>query len=259
VFAACLSAAAVSLLPGSAARAAEECLAAPKSTTPQGRHWYYRFDRAKGRKCWYLGVAGIKTRQAPPLELTQTAPHVDQPELTPLGRETTGDVLLAPEQIGQVPPARIADATPLGAASTMQSLVLPQPAATLERETIDAPVAQERAASDAPAADTDDAAMPQQAAAMETAETMGLTPQWMFLLIAAALAISGILVPFKIAAVRRRRIRIADYRTVPPPRPAAERIPPRFDTPMASPRRPAAADDDETLRQVLRSRDRRAA
>jgi hypothetical protein len=34
----------------------EDCLDAPKSPAPQGRHWYYRIDRAKLRKCWYLGA-----------------------------------------------------------------------------------------------------------------------------------------------------------------------------------------------------------
>jgi hypothetical protein len=253
---------AVPFLPSNAARAAEECLASPKSYAPPGRHWYYRSDRAKGRKCWYLGGAGIKTRQAAPQELPQATPHVDKPAqpLAPLGRETAGDVLSS-GQIGQptqeASPASTADATPQGAAPTSQWLVPPQPAAIMERETAPAPAAQERAVTDAATTDADDAATPRPPAAIEAADSMGLTPQWMFLLIAAALAISGILVPFKIAAMRRRRIRIGEYRTVPPPRPGAERIPPRFDG-LITPRRPAAADDDETLRQILR-RDRRAA
>jgi hypothetical protein len=33
---------------------AEDCLAAPNSTAPQGSHWYYHIDRAKKLKCWYL-------------------------------------------------------------------------------------------------------------------------------------------------------------------------------------------------------------
>jgi hypothetical protein len=265
MFATLLLASAVPFLPSNAARAAEECLAAPKTQTPQGRHWYYRLDHVKGRKCWYLGVAGIKTRQAAPQTVPQVTPHVDKPAqpLTPLGRETAGDVLLAPGQIGQptkeTSPASTADATPQGAASTMQWLVPPQPAATMEREPADAPVGEERAATVAEATDARDDATTQQPAAIETAEATGVTPQWLFLLIAAALAISGIVVPFKIAAARRRRIRIDGYRTVPPPRPANERIPPRFDSPITPPRRPAATDDDETLRQILRSWERRAA
>jgi hypothetical protein len=36
------------------ARAADDCLTAPNSPTPEGSHWYYRLDQANQRKCWYL-------------------------------------------------------------------------------------------------------------------------------------------------------------------------------------------------------------
>jgi hypothetical protein len=39
--------------PGTVAYA-DDCLAAPNSTAPQGSHWCYRIDRAKKLKCWYL-------------------------------------------------------------------------------------------------------------------------------------------------------------------------------------------------------------
>lgn len=41
----------------SASRAtrAEDCLAGPNAQAPQGSHWYYHFDRATHRKCWYIG------------------------------------------------------------------------------------------------------------------------------------------------------------------------------------------------------------
>jgi hypothetical protein len=41
-------------LPDGPASAADDCLAAPKSEAPEGSHWYYRSDRVKHRKCWYL-------------------------------------------------------------------------------------------------------------------------------------------------------------------------------------------------------------
>jgi hypothetical protein len=44
-----------------ATAAATECLAAPKSETPPGGHWYYRTDRSTKRKCWYVGDASAKT------------------------------------------------------------------------------------------------------------------------------------------------------------------------------------------------------
>jgi hypothetical protein len=33
---------------------ADDCLAAPNVAAPSGQHWYYRIDRVKRRKCWYL-------------------------------------------------------------------------------------------------------------------------------------------------------------------------------------------------------------
>jgi hypothetical protein len=33
---------------------ANDCLAAPNASAPQGQHWYYRIDRPNHRKCWYL-------------------------------------------------------------------------------------------------------------------------------------------------------------------------------------------------------------
>jgi hypothetical protein len=266
-------AAAVPFLPNHAARAAEECLAAPKSYAPPGRHWYYRSDRAKGRKCWYLGAAGIKTHQATSQDVPRAAPQVDKPArpLAPLGRETAGDVLPP----AQVEPAKTETpldplktetlATTAGAMpqGTMQWLTSPQLAAAMEREPADAPVVGERVVTDAQATEATvpteaaDAAPPRPPALIETVDSTDLTPRWMFVLIAAALAISGIVVPFRIAAAWRRRIRIGGYSTLPPPPPVNQRIPPRFDDPIAPPLRPAA-DDDETLRQILR-RDRRAA
>jgi hypothetical protein len=258
-------AAAVPFLPNHAARAAEECLAAPKSYAPPGRHWYYRSDRAKGRKCWYLGAAGIKTHQATPQDVPRAAPRVDKPARppAPLGRETAGDVLpppLAPIEPSTKETSPVSTPMMQGASSAMQWLVPPQPAAAMEREPADTPVVHEPVATEAQATeatDAADAAPPRPPAAIETADSTGLNPQWMFVLIAAALAISGIVVPFKIVAARRRRIRIGGYSTMPPPRPVNQRIPPRFDNPIAPPLRPA--DDDEALRQILRSRDRRAA
>jgi hypothetical protein len=36
---------------------AGDCLAAPKTASPKGEHWYYHVDRASRRKCWYLHAA----------------------------------------------------------------------------------------------------------------------------------------------------------------------------------------------------------
>jgi hypothetical protein len=51
------------LSPGPA-RAADDCLAAPKGASAEGSHWYYRIDRATKRHCWYLREEGEKSSQA---------------------------------------------------------------------------------------------------------------------------------------------------------------------------------------------------
>jgi hypothetical protein len=60
---------------------ADDCLAAPNSTAPQGSHWYYHIDRAKKLKCWYLhaldqlgqqSAAGASAGVAPSVRLRST-------------------------------------------------------------------------------------------------------------------------------------------------------------------------------------------
>ncbi len=50
-----LAGAALAVVSNTTTRAADNCLRAPGEETPQGRHWYYRIDRATQRHCWYLG------------------------------------------------------------------------------------------------------------------------------------------------------------------------------------------------------------
>ena len=51
---------------------ADECQSRPGASTPRGSHWFYRLERPSGRRCWYLGPANQKMRQAAPTE--QAAP-----------------------------------------------------------------------------------------------------------------------------------------------------------------------------------------
>ena len=62
-------------MPANTARAVE-CLTAPNSAAPQNSRWYYRTDRAKQRKCWYLRVADRPSQQA--VRTTREAPPVKQ-------------------------------------------------------------------------------------------------------------------------------------------------------------------------------------
>src|SRR5262245_17474614 len=66
-FAAPLLALAAFTASDASARAASDCLAAPKRTVPPGSHWYYRLDREGQRKCWYVAAWKDKTvRVTPP-------------------------------------------------------------------------------------------------------------------------------------------------------------------------------------------------
>jgi hypothetical protein len=48
------------------ARAADECLTAPKGETPEGSHWYYRIEHPSNRHCWHLRGEGDAQAQAAP-------------------------------------------------------------------------------------------------------------------------------------------------------------------------------------------------
>ncbi len=43
---------------------ANDCLAAPNASAPQGKHWYYRIHRPNSRKCWYLHATVALLHQA---------------------------------------------------------------------------------------------------------------------------------------------------------------------------------------------------
>jgi hypothetical protein len=71
-----------------AQRVADDCISKPTTVPPQGRHWYYRLDRAAQRQCWYLGPQGAKAqasaRQAElPMRLPAPRPLLPPPAATP--------------------------------------------------------------------------------------------------------------------------------------------------------------------------------
>jgi hypothetical protein len=45
---------------------ADDCIAAPNSPSPPGKHWFYRLDWATKRKCWYVGPLGRSVQEAAP-------------------------------------------------------------------------------------------------------------------------------------------------------------------------------------------------
>lgn len=59
--------------PETSARA-DDCITAPNSAGPKGSHWYYKTDRQKRRKCWFL---------RPPGQLTLHTVAYASPEMAP--------------------------------------------------------------------------------------------------------------------------------------------------------------------------------
>jgi hypothetical protein len=79
----------VSVVLAPSSSAAETCLAAPKSPSPEGSRWRYRIDRATQRKCWHL----VKLDQQPQRTAKGAAP---QPE--PMQKEDAAPEVEAPAE-----------------------------------------------------------------------------------------------------------------------------------------------------------------
>jgi hypothetical protein len=88
VFACSLAGIALTSVSGSAARAADDCIAEPKDPTHQG-HWYYHVDHVTHRKCWHQKAEGLTIHQvgsskpSPPAKLVlQQSANVDRQQPT---------------------------------------------------------------------------------------------------------------------------------------------------------------------------------
>jgi hypothetical protein len=125
IFACFLSGAAVATLSSGAARAADDCLAAPKDETPEGSHWYYRIDHATNRHCWYLREEGDKLAQtAPPNSSRPTNPVASNTETSTLQSIANAHAEL-PAQTSIEPPMKPLTAIPADAAAGYYNGVAP--------------------------------------------------------------------------------------------------------------------------------------
>jgi hypothetical protein len=70
LFATILTGTSFAAVPESGAKTADNCLSAPKGAVPPGHHWYYRFDRATKRQCWYSREEIGAVARAAPQELS---------------------------------------------------------------------------------------------------------------------------------------------------------------------------------------------
>ena len=52
---------------------ADDCLAQPSSSAPEGSHWYYHTDRTTQRKCWYLRAPDQPAQQSAAQNTSQGA------------------------------------------------------------------------------------------------------------------------------------------------------------------------------------------
>lgn len=109
IFASALAGAALAAVTHDAARAADDCLTAPKGETPEGSHWYYRIERGSKRHCWYLRGEGEKLSQtAAPNSSAAATPDA----AAPMQRSVADAHAEWPAQTGIEPPARKAALLP---------------------------------------------------------------------------------------------------------------------------------------------------
>lgn len=147
-------------LPIDSAAADDSCASAPVAAAPAGQHWYYRFDRVKQRKCWYLHAvmalpnraaakhraapaepeASVATPQAPVAAAPQSA-FAAAPQLPFAATPQAANAATAPQLAAQ-PPSEVVSSQPaphvtvlairpvaapfVGAASTAQAAI-PEP------------------------------------------------------------------------------------------------------------------------------------
>jgi hypothetical protein len=108
-----VSVTALVMLSNGAARAADDCLTAPKDQTPEGGHWYYRIEHATKRHCWYLRQEGEK----PPQTAASSPPGPPMPIVPKQAAATQRSIANAhaelPAQTTIEPPAR--DSAPIPA------------------------------------------------------------------------------------------------------------------------------------------------
>ena len=271
VFAALLAALVLTILPGGSARAIDDCIDAPNSQPPQGSHWYFRTDRTNQRKCWYLGPEGKKVQHVVPL-VGPTAKS-----RAPLEAETAGDRLAPPMRIEQAT-TQTWRATAVGDTTreSASGVRWPDPSQSTVAVVPSAAAMRAPALEDHPTVTAQDTDLQEKAPAhrssgalTEVAVSATVVPLSVLLrvllLVGGALAVAGILLRaiFKIAVVRRRQVLVdqsdADWRIS-----GHERMPPTFASRFPPPQPlvdPVDANNDfeETLRQMLRARERRAA
>ena len=197
------------ILAASPVPATADCAAAPGAQAPQGSHWYYRTDRATGRKCWYVSQEDRKGHGQVGPNVTARAQPTEE-SFASSTSETVGAPLTASTQMEQPTTAT----WPITAAGDMMQAAVPspQPANAGEpSQAVGVPAEQEHATRDAQvtAGQHDAPARPPVATTPEMAGLVAITPVSLLLLVMGALAIAGIFLHgiFAVAPARRPPLR----------------------------------------------------
>ena len=258
------------------AQAAAACNAAPKPAAPAGSHWYYRTDRAAGRKCWYLAAQGSKGRIAAP----RVAATPDTDEDADTDTSATAKPAAAPmaevaarltEPLSSPPPAVAVPTSTIVSQAAPSALLQAPPAEAAQRsdEPVAAALVQEPATRVAqePAVDQAPAPVAAPVASVAIAPASAPAPvaervnamQFVFVAFVGICLLAGVF--FYLAALRRRRteIRIVDLNTRAPLR--APAMATMTDSPSVAPdaRRDDGEIDDERLRRFSQAWKRQAA
>jgi len=139
IFASVLAGALLATLSHNAARAADDCLAAPKDETPEGSHWYYRIDHASKRQCWYLREEGEKLSQSAAPNSSRSAKPISPKAASPMQRSIADAHAELPAQTTIEQPRRndvLIPAVPAGAAVTENNAGTEAPGAARRQSVI---------------------------------------------------------------------------------------------------------------------------
>jgi hypothetical protein len=106
IFASVLAGASLAGISLNAARAADDCLAAPKGETPEGSHWYYHIEHATNRHCWYLRAEGETLSQTAAPNSSAPAKPIAPVAAAPMQRSVADARAELPPQTSIEPPKR---------------------------------------------------------------------------------------------------------------------------------------------------------
>jgi hypothetical protein len=206
------------ILSNGAARAADDCLTAPKDQTPEGGHWYYRIDHATKRHCWYLRQEGEKLPQTAassppgsPMPIVPKQAAATQRSIANAHAELPAQTTIEPPPRDSAPmPAEAADSENNAGTQAQPSVVAsrwPDPSTVIAAAN-PPPVTDQPAANEQP----DPAAAPPAAVAeaaptvMDTLRSRPATVPMLLAVMTGALALAGITasVVLKLGAMRRR-------------------------------------------------------